>query len=317
MVNTKMNYEEFKAEFSTRLIDLLEEKGYEVSLLPVMKENGLEMDGLSIRKEGPVGPTVYLQPLFDELNEGMQVEVLLQRVARDVEKMFSNLPQPPAINRQEAEQRLFPVVVNYEANKRLLKDLPHRVFADGELAYYARWKVDVPEGEASFKVNNQVLAQAQMSQDECLDVALVNARGTYQVRAMGEVLMEMMGEDLPEEMKAEMLSGQPELYFVSNQEKKNGAAFLADKEELAKIAEQYNAYIILSSRHECLLVPKGNADIRELEEMVRSVNANEVSREDFLSNSVFEIGKGNKLVVAKESVATENLANEIGIHHNR
>lgn len=47
-------------------------------------------------------------------------------------------------------------------------------------------------------------------------------------------------------------------------------------------------YIIPSSVHELLLIPQDFGDPSDLIELVKNINATEVSPEDFLSNSIYE-----------------------------
>ena len=72
-----------------------------------------------------------------------------------------------------------------------------------------------------------------------------------------------------------------EIIYILMQKKKVTAKELADKFDS-------DIYILPSSIHETLLIPAdGEKDAEELKDMVRTINATEVSPEEVLSDNVY------------------------------
>ena len=77
--------------------------------------------------------------------------------------------------------------------------------------------------------------------------------------------------------------------IISNSSNAYGAAAIMDKEVMKKIADVFgeDLYIIPSSVHDCILMPKSESTLEELQEMVYEVNRETVSREDRLSDDIY------------------------------
>jgi hypothetical protein len=99
------------------------------------------------------------------------------------------------------------------------------------------------------------------------------------------------------------------MLVASNENKMFGANILADSMMMEKISQVINddMYIIPSSVHELLILPKENAKDfglgpKDLEAMVRDVNATQVEPHERLSNRVYEYNRDEKEVsIAKET----------------
>ena len=124
-----------------------------------------------------------------------------------------------------------------------------------------------------------------------------------------------MSDEEKEQTKYEMgLSGPGEdaMYVISNSDKTFGAAALLDSDAMDKIEEQIGEFYILpSSVHECILVPKKeDMDLATLENMVQEVNATQVSKEEKLSDHVYAYDSETKEIYRADKEAEHNLAKE-------
>ena len=125
-----------------------------------------------------------------------------------------------------------------------------------------------------------------------MERAMANTvREGFQLQTMGEMMRGLVG-GLPEDMQDEMLATPvtPSVYVMTNSARVEGAVAIACPEALeeAKKTIGEDFYILPSSRHEVLLVPQSMTDNpKDLEDMVKAVNATTVSREDFLSDHVY------------------------------
>ena len=75
-----MDYEGFKAEVTTRIVDR-EGPGACVRVHRVRKNNGVMLDGLTIMREGEnVSPTIYLEPFYDRYRRGADLDSLTDEI---------------------------------------------------------------------------------------------------------------------------------------------------------------------------------------------------------------------------------------------
>ena len=94
-------------------------------------------------------------------------------------------------------------------------------------------------------------------------------------------------------------TGEDILYVLTNSSRVNGAACILYDNLLKKFANDVHSdlYILPSSVHEVIIVPKKNAfDKSELADMVREVNEQGVSQDEILSDNVYEYNRKNGLI---------------------
>ena len=105
---------------------------------------------------------------------------------------------------------------------------------------------------------------------------------------MSELMLSAKPTNLFSQQEPEETGAAP-MYVLTNQSKLDGAGALARDGVLDKIGDlmDSNFYVLPSSIHEVLIVPdNGNMQTKELENMVKEVNASQVAPEDLLSDKV-------------------------------
>lgn len=191
------------------------------------------------------------------------------------------------ISYEQAKKMLFPELIPQKGNEDTLSNHPHDKVEDLAVVY----RLELPFSDTTIKsvrVTHKLLAAfcvsaAQMKQD-----ALENAPKTHPAtfRPLDEVLSEMTG-GLPVPPPCE---GQPKLHVASTEVINRGAGVIAYPNFLQETWEILggNFYILPSSIHELLFL-KDTSDItkQELTDIVRSVNATEVSPQEQLSDNVY------------------------------
>ena len=99
------------------------------------------------------------------------------------------------------------------------------------------------------------------------------------------------------ELSIEELQKEMNMLIVTSQEYLNGAIMMMFPEVLKPIAEMWgqDLYILPSSIHEVLVLPKSEFEVHELKEMVLEVNLSQVTIEERLSDNVysFSVESGN------------------------
>lgn len=295
-----MNYEEFKQKFIEELGDIFESEGRQIHISEALKNNGRKLDGITLQPPTGqnVGCTIYVQYMYEAFLRGDSLdEVIFKARASLLNGEQEHQIDVRKISRENADNCLYAVVINAPANQELLQDTPHRIIED--LAVVARYRMQVPGGEGSFIVRNNHLSLLQLTKDEVIAKAMANVEKEAMVcESMSQVISGMLENGDGELLMDELIpSDEDVMYVLSNPQKVYGANVLASKDKIVAAMEQIgeDCYILSSSLHEVILVPKSKADSLEaLQEMVKSVNDTEVAPEEVLSDNVYELNPRTK-----------------------
>ena len=272
--------------------------GCEIKVNQVAKNNGVVLNAIVIMREGlNTYPTIYMESFFDDYNFGEPIEEIVERILR-LEKehqLSSELDVANILDFQKIKADLYYKIINCESNYERLKDIPHKKILDLAKVYYI--EVETPEiGPGTILVTNNFLQQWDVTLEELDIVATRNTETKLQpsVREMSDFLNESiysMFEDERQEIPELKQIDYPCMYIVSNKKGSFGASTLLYNNLLKIIAEEVEDDLVIfpSSIYEFLFIPASlvERDYHELKEMVETINQNEVSREDFLSNNVY------------------------------
>lgn len=288
----KMTFEEFIKAVVEKIKDFLPEK-YEdcsVSVNDVVKNNDTKLHALTVSSpEGNVAPTIYLEQFYGDYLDGHDLEDVLEEIARV--RVDHEVGQDMDVSRltdySQVENRITARLINAEKNAEYLADKPHKMVDDLAVVY----SINLGEhegGTMSVAVTNNLMENYGVSVDELHEAALRNMNdiSPSQFKSMGQVMVEMMGEDFPQEM---LPPDDGAMYVLSNSSKLFGAAALLDEKMMGDISEKLgDFYILPSSVHETIIVPKREGmELSELEAMVRDVNSTQVSEQEQLSDHVY------------------------------
>lgn len=120
-----------------------------------------------------------------------------------------------------------------------------------------------------------------------------------EIKGMSEVMAEMMGIEQAEMMGLVPMDPKDEQMFVATvPDKVHGAGVLAYQNFMDQAAERVGGdfFILPSSIHEVLIVPdNGKMDLKDLESMVKEVNATQVAPADKLTDSVYHYDSQAKI----------------------
>lgn len=318
-----MEYEQFVQVFGNELKKKMQQENVQFYRVDSVKVNERK-DALSIRyPNSPIAPMVYLDDKYKLYREGYSVTEIVEETAEQLHNTKENLPEIPELTKENARDKLYCVVINADANKDLLKNLPYEKLED--LAVVARFKVGE---DGSFLVSNELCQQLQMTTEEVMELAHRNTEEqTYTCQSMSEIMREILEEEgMAQDYIDEVINMQEmdcQMYVLTNEEKIDGAVAIASKKVMEqahkKVGEDY--YVLPSSRHELILVPQDMVpDVKRLQEMVESINASEVKIADKLSDHVYKYDSLSKRVTladGMESVNTKDQSLGIGKSHGR
>lgn len=181
--------------------------------------------------------------------------------------------------------------VNTENNCEMLqKDLHIEL---GDLSAVCKIVIEnSKDGMKTVVVNRSLLNAIGITESQLFADAFQNSQLRFPatLRTMNEVIAEIIGvspEDLP---------GESPLYVATCNDGKFGAGCIFYSDFLEKVSEKVgDFYVLPSSVHEVLILPDdGTMTAEELKEMVTSVNQQELSAQEKLSDEVFRYDSNTK-----------------------
>lgn len=320
-----MTYTEEQAQFFQELYTALDKElkpeGAILQEVEVPKNNTIR-EGISVCFEGQViGSTIYPENFYQDFLRGVSLEdivfYLKDELTSQNQITAENIRE---MSHDNAAHYLKTAIVSYKGNEEWLKETPHERVAD--LAVYGKW--DFGNGYSA-KVTNQLLTHLKMTKEEMIKTAKGNMAMQSRLRTMaGAIVSQMVYDGMPEEKAAELKEEIPDSPFLvlNVNGGTDGAALIADSSVMKKVSRDLGEdyYILPSSVHEALILPKSKCDmdVEELKRMVYDINRQEVATQDRLSDNVYEFN-GRSLVLAgqTETMDREIPTLDLGIHHKR
>ncbi|MBC8561037.1 DUF5688 family protein [Jutongia huaianensis] len=296
-----ITYEEFKEEMWKKLRGLFRED-HEIRIQKVRKVNLGEIEAFNIYKKNGKdqhSPNFYCQELYERYQRGLALSVLVQ----DIKEKYQMMQEKVSIGLigdvtrfEEVKNKIIFTVISGEKNKELLEEIPHRAFLDLAVIY----RIVVKEewnACSSMRVTEGLLEQWGITEEELFETAMENMKYLMPVQMLSytEMIRSLTGkgEILPEEI-IEECDGAPEepMYVVTNYRRINGFGSILYPEVLEELCQKLQCdhlYILPSSIHEAIVMAqRGENHAKELKEMVKAVNRECVSAEEYLSDSVYQ-----------------------------
>lgn len=276
--------------FTDNIVNVLQQRmghEYDVKVTKVTKNNDIELTGVVLMKESDnLSPTIYLDGLFEEYQDGAYIEDLAEQIIRLYKEQLpaGRLDMDFFRNFEQVKDRIFYKLVSYNKNRKMLEKLPYYKWNDlAIIFYYAMEEERI--GRASITIHHQHLKMWEQSMDTLYAVAQENMK-----KSMPELLVSM--KDLLEETTGLKMGEDTYLpmYVLTNQEKVYGAAAMLYSEHMKKLAERWQTDLLIlpSSIHEVLLLPDdGQNEYAFYRQMVEEVNTTQVEPEEVLSYSLY------------------------------
>ena len=298
-----MEYREF-LENVRKEVESRYDSNVSVTLNHVMKNNGTELDGITImEKDKNIAPTIYINSFYDRYREGVSLKAVVSEIIRiyNQNKNSININADYFENYENVRKTIVYKLVNYQKNKKLMEDVPYKRVLDLAVVFYCL--IEQRKGvSATALIHNEHLRIWNVTEDEIYNDALKNTPVLLagSIVPMSKILSEIAGTaPVDNDEKVCEYTGEDILYVLTNSSRVNGAACILYDNLLKKFANDVHSdlYILPSSVHEVIIVPKKNAfDKSELADMVREVNEQGVSQDEILSDNVYEYNRKNGLI---------------------
>lgn len=308
-----MDYQTFKTAAVSSLQQQLGEAAA-VSLHSVTRNNNVQFDGLTIQDPSVnISPTIYLNPYYDEYIHGRAFDSVTEDIlaAYRGSRMEKSIDLSFFTDYEKAKQRIIYKVINYKRNEALLQDLPHFRFLDLAVVFCCLL-TDSSQGSATILIHKHHLDCWHITQDELYEQSVANTPLLLPdvLSPMTDVLKTLSAEIMPDRPYTGNGQLPPDdglpLYVLTNSSRLFGASCMLYPGVLADFAAKLHAdlYILPSSVHEVLLLPKlKDISLKELNAMVREVNATQVQEDELLSDHIylFERSRGYLTLPCKDS----------------
>lgn len=273
---------------------------YRITIQSVNKNNGLVLTGITIlRKDCNIAPTIYLNQVFEQYQEGRTLESICREFIRVYEehKVEMDFDVNCVTDFSKVQSRICYKLINAEKNEVLLTDAPHILLEDLAVIFYILVSSDA-EGTGTVTIRNNMLELWNVNADTLYELALANTQRLFRgtVQSMANVMMDILSKQMDEESAMEffdMMVGEDDvipMYVCTNTMKLNGAGVILYNGLLQEFADRVGSdvFILPSSIHETLLIPtNADMDVEYLRDMVRTVNRTEVAPDEILSDNVY------------------------------
>ncbi len=301
-----MDFEQFKGDFIEDVKQKLYENGVDanVTVNEVSKLNE-SYEALSVTPEGSnIGVNVNLDRFFEAYENGVDYNEVVDRAVGVIERGFNEQPTVDVASLTDYSQmkdKLVMEVVSIEANADMLENIPHKEMEDMAVVY--RFVLnDSDDGRATILATNQLIETMGVTPEQLHADAMENAPELKPavIKGMSEVMAEMMGMS-PEDLAMMGMPTDPadeQMYVATTPDQIHGAGIIAYQDFMDKAAERVGGdfFILPSSVHEVLIVPdNGQMDLEQLQDMVREVNATQVSPEEKLTDNVYHYDSKDKV----------------------
>lgn len=222
-----MNKEAMKQQIQEALSKKIGDS-FRITIQKVFKPNR-ELDGLLIMDEGEIiGPTIYLEPSYEALDNGTPVEQVVDRILQAYDSAKAETVDFDIEHLKDfdyAKSRLYVQLVNRHLNKNLLQDVPHAMFLD-DFAIIIRCAVETSEDcDASFMVHNNHINIWQTDSETVLSTAINNTLAKHDVELLP--LDQLIREMVP--VSPEECSTDCNMWFMSNKKKNFSIALQCDR----------------------------------------------------------------------------------------
>lgn len=265
-----MDYLTFMNTMQAKITEQVE-SDVEVKIHHAVKNNGTERIGfIFVQQNVNISPAIYLEEFYEQYLQGECLNSLVKSLWEVYEKV--RVKQPVSCQNilkfSRIKDKIVYKLIQYEANRTMLKGVPHERILDLAVVYYILLK-DTTFGTATLMIKNENLKMWGVEQEEIVRLAKENTQRL---------------------LPAEIYKITEYMYVVTNRTKSFGASVMLYDGIWERIESEIGetCYVIPSSVHELLLIPESYGMNREqLETIVEEINRTGVEKEEILSDRVY------------------------------
>lgn len=265
-----MLMQSFVDNLNNNLID----RGYDFTVnYSVVNKNNVALDGLTlIDSTTNIHPVVYITEEMLEMSEDEFIRFLADMYEKH--KVNDTFDIDSFMNKDYIYKNCEARLVGSKDNM-LLHKVPYIPYLEDFAIIFS---VSVGEG-ASITITDAIYDNLHLDLNILYKKGIENLQGKESVRSMREVISEMMGVDVGDDISP--------VFILSNQTGVYGAQMLLRDDVLKAFYDTHGTFAIIpSSTHEALLISEYD-DVQSLYEMNQQVNDTEVSDVDRLATAIY------------------------------
>lgn len=265
-----MEFNQFVDEVKGRIKQFLpieyEDAQVRIEEIKKLNENYL---GITVLKENQViAPTFNLNQLYEMFQSDPQNS--MENILRNITELVLDAPEqfdPKSITEYEtAKDKLFIRISSAEKNEEMLQNVPHQMREDLAITYHLAISID-DIGVGSTTITNDILKRYGISEEQLHADAMENSPNVrpVQVMIMGSMIEQLMGMGPETIMRDEPVQNIAEIISKGMGMERETPMFIITNPQTVD----------------------GAFDYQVLEDMVQTINENEVAPEERLSDHVY------------------------------
>lgn len=287
----------------------------ECKVIEKRENNGHFSVGVAIIRAGEnSAPIISMEPFYEAVRNGAPLESIMQGLSEmAVQSMNFKIDIPSQLNEfSKVEEYLGVRLVNTKANKKELNNLPHIDIEGLSLIPVIRFPLPDKSGYQSMKITEELRKMWGVSKEQIFERAWENEE-LPRLQEVGEDISDVRISKKLFEIEDDSLEiTEKSLFMLTNQRAIDGAAMIAFPGVIEKLDELFpkGFYVVPSSIHETLIIPKRMDDNKEYLEymgkMVRDMNHKYTKITEILSDRIYEYDKERgKIRQVPESIEKE------------
>ncbi len=288
-------------EFTENVLEAIRAKAgdaFQIKKHDVIKNNNVKRTGIDAIKSGEdIGPCVYLDAFYREYESD---RMRFGEIVDEVYRLILEQEETPDVDIsgfriwRTVQGDIYPKLINAEQNKELLEKIPHRIFMDLAVAYYAVARNHAQEDIGTILICNGQMEMWGQEEENLYQTAMINMRadGEADFTDINTIVEHIMGISLTKEDGN--ASRDTDMYVLTNCRKCFGAAEILDKKTLRMIADKVgDRFLVLpGSLHETIVLPpKDESEYERLAGMVREVNDTQIDIGERLSYHIYRYSR--------------------------
>jgi hypothetical protein len=266
----------------------------------ILRNNGVYETAMEFHvPDEKVVCTVQMDSYYAEFQQGKPISKIMGEIAVQVQKSYEMkklMKEKHLEDFQCMKPYLRISLINTGRNHQKLLRIPHREMED--LSMVCQAEIPTPEGNGRMEVTNDIIKMWGISEETLFDTALKNMQESrdYIMQAATPKILCGLNEDISasENLLNASADTAPDLdalfYILTNKGNVQGASAILCPWVMKKVSDLFpeGFYILPSSIHETLIVlENGENNVKELREIVRSVNRMAVENQEILSDNIY------------------------------
>ncbi|MBE6914041.1 MAG: hypothetical protein E7472_03775 [Ruminococcaceae bacterium] len=264
------------------IIEELRNRGYDAQENDIYKNGDVKLEAIIIKTEERITPTLYVESIIANaatVKEAADIAEQIYQQHKTTTIDVNQLTNPDFIR----EHVRVGIEKASEHTNALFRPCEHY---DGLIQYLYMTAKTSDKDSWSVRISPELAATANLDIDKLWEIAIERTNADVTIASMAKIMEDIIGMEF-DETDDTMFPQLFPMYVITNSAKIKGASAILNHKRLADFAAEHHVkklIILPSSIHECILIPAFEEEIHieDLDEMVRSVNAEQVLPEERL-----------------------------------